>query len=62
MAPKDLFTVQFDWNEENIAHLAKHQIAPVEAEQVTLNRPLDLGTELRNGEERTVQVGETDAG
>lgn len=62
MAPKDSFTVQFDWDEENIAHLVLHQIEPAEAEQVILNRPIDLGSSLRNGEERTVQVGETDAG
>ncbi len=42
---------QFDWDEENIRHL-----------QVVVNRPVDLGTELRNDEERTAQVGETDAG
>jgi uncharacterized DUF497 family protein len=45
---------QFDWN--------KHQIAQVEAEQVILNRPVDLKSELRNGEERVPHIGETDAG
>jgi uncharacterized DUF497 family protein len=52
----------FDWDENNIRHLARRQISPVEAEQVVLNRPVDLGTELRNGEERVPHVGETDAG
>lgn len=52
----------FDWDEENIGHLALHQIAPEEAEQVIQNRPVDLSTELRNGENRIVQIGETDAG
>jgi uncharacterized DUF497 family protein len=52
----------FDWDEENIGHLERHQILPDAAKQVIQNRPVDLGTELRNGEERTVQVGETDAG
>jgi uncharacterized protein len=42
--------------------LALHQILPAEAEQVILNRPVDLESCLRNGEERVVQVGETDAG
>jgi uncharacterized DUF497 family protein len=51
---------QFDWNIENIRHLARHDILPVEAEQVLKNRPCDLESELRNGEERIVQVGETD--
>jgi uncharacterized protein len=54
--------LQFDWNEQNIEHLALHQILPAEAEQVILNRPVDLESCLRNGEERVVQVGETDAG
>ena len=52
----------FNWDEENIGHLVRHDIEPEEAEQVTQNRPADLGTELRNGEERIAQVGETDAG
>jgi uncharacterized DUF497 family protein len=52
----------FHWDKQNIAHLALHQILPAEAEQVVLNRPLDLDSHLRNGEDRTVQIGETDAG
>jgi uncharacterized DUF497 family protein len=53
---------QFDWDEQNVGHLAQHQISPAEAEQVLENRPCDLESELRNGEERMAQVGETDAG
>jgi uncharacterized DUF497 family protein len=53
---------QFDWNVDNIRHLARHDILPTEAEQVLKNRPRDLEFELRSGEERTTQVGETDAG
>ncbi len=52
----------FDWDEQNTEHLARHQISPEEAEQVVLNRPVELGSELRNGEERVAQIGETDAG
>jgi uncharacterized DUF497 family protein len=54
--------LQFDWNHENRAHLARHEISSSEAEQVILNRPVDLESHLRNGEERTAQIGETDAG
>ena len=54
--------IQFDWNEANILHLAAHQILPAEAEQVIQNRPVDLASELRNGEERIPHIGETDAG
>jgi uncharacterized protein len=53
---------KFDWDNENIEHFAKHQITPSEAEQVVLNRPVDLKSELRNGEERVPHIGETDAG
>ena len=53
---------QFDWDVANARHLAQHDILPAEAEQVILNRPVDLESYLRSGEERTVQIGETDAG
>jgi uncharacterized DUF497 family protein len=53
---------QFEWDEQNEGHLARHGIAPVEAEQVIHNRPVDLSTELRDGEERLAHIGETDAG
>lgn len=52
----------FEWDEQNIEHLALRHILPAEAEQVIFNRPLDLDSYLRNGEERTVQIGETHAG
>lgn len=52
----------FDWDEANIRHLARHVISPEEAEQVVLNRPVELKIELRNNEERFTQVGETDGG
>jgi uncharacterized DUF497 family protein len=59
---EEMDSVHFNWDEENIGHLAPHNISPDEAEQVILNRPADLKAELRNGEERVTQVGETDAG
>lgn len=52
----------FDWDESNRNHISEHGISPEEAEQVIFNGPLGLEIQLRNGEERTVQVGETDAG
>lgn len=54
--------LQFEWDEQNVRHLALHQIAPVEAEQVIRNRPLDLESHLRNSEQRLAQIGETNAG
>jgi uncharacterized protein len=59
---KAMGDLQFEWDEQNVHHLALHQIAPVEAEQVIRNRPLDLESLLRNGEQRLAQIGETDAG
>jgi uncharacterized DUF497 family protein len=58
----EMEAILFDWDVENIRHLARHDILPAEAEQVLKNRPRDLESELRNGEERFPQVGETDAG
>jgi uncharacterized DUF497 family protein len=55
-------TAQFEWDEENIGHLARHGITPVEAEQVLLNWQIDLDSYVRNGEERIIQAGETDRG
>ena len=52
----------FDWDQANINHIARHGITPEEAEQVVLNDPIDLTMQLSDGEERTPQVGETDAG
>jgi hypothetical protein len=51
----------FYWDDENVRHLARHQILPAEAEEVIQNRPCDLESHLRNNEERIVQIGETDA-
>ena len=52
----------FEWDSSNVEHIAEHGITPAEAEQVILNNPLDLEFQIRNGEERIAQVGETDAG
>jgi len=52
----------FDWDSGNIAHLAAHSILPNEVEEVIRNRPVDLGSELRNGEDRLAQLGETNSG
>ena len=54
--------LNFDWDDANIGHIAGHGITPEEAEEAILNRPVDLGSELRSGEERVAQIGETDAG
>jgi hypothetical protein len=55
-------TAYFDWDEENIGHLARHGILPADAEQVLINWQIDLDSYVRNGEERVVQAGERDQG
>jgi uncharacterized DUF497 family protein len=52
----------FEWDRSNTGHLKEHDIEPEEAEQVIRNRPADLESHVRSGEERTVQIGESDAG
>jgi len=52
----------FEWDEHNVGHLARHQVDALEAEQAILNRPLDLGSHIRNGEKRIAVIGETNAG
>jgi len=53
---------EFDWDTENILHIAEHEVSTDEAEQVINNNPVDLDVEIRNGEERFSQIGETHAG
>jgi len=53
--------MDFDWNEANRSHIAEHGISPDESEQVVKNEPIDVTLQNRDGEERIVQVGETDA-
>ena len=54
--------MNFEWDEANRSHIAEHKMTAEEAEQVVLGNPLDVEVQLRNGEERTIQVGETDLG
>jgi uncharacterized DUF497 family protein len=44
--------LEFDWDEANIGHLARHNVSPEEAEQVILSDPVDLGIQMVEGEER----------
>jgi uncharacterized protein len=51
--------IEFDWDEANIDHVARHGVVPEEAEQVILNDPLDLGLEIVEGGERSLNLGAT---
>src|ERR1022692_3452149 len=45
------------WDDANRDHIARHRVAPEEAEQVIDNDPLDLDAETVDGEERTPSIG-----
>ena len=51
----------FEWDQENRAHIARHDVTADEAEQVLINDPVDGGVQDHEGEERRVEVGITDA-
>jgi uncharacterized DUF497 family protein len=52
----------FDWDDDNKTHIAAHDVSSAEAEQVINSEPFDLEFQTVNGEERFVQLGETEAG
>jgi uncharacterized DUF497 family protein len=56
------FDLVFEWDDANLDHIARHQVAPEEAEQIVENDPLDIEAESVDGEERTTSVGCTDRG
>ncbi len=58
-------TLIFDWDEVNKSHIARHDVTPIEAEEVFLRDPLDMELQIAgegSGEERFQQLGETAAG
>jgi hypothetical protein len=54
--------IEFDWDDANIGHLARHRVTPEEAEEVILREPLDLGMEIVRDEERYLNLGSTKRG
>lgn len=52
----------FDWDEANSLHIARHGVAPEDAEHVLVNDPLDLDPEYVNGEWRFPSIGLTHPG
>lgn len=54
---------EFDWDDSNLYHLARHNVAPEEAEQAILDPNgvlLEIYTD--NGEQRTKALGMTRSG
>jgi len=52
----------FDWDDANRAHIARHNVAPAEAEQVIRGASLPLAAGERGGEDRHTELGETKEG
>ena len=46
----------FDWDDANIAHIARHAVTTEEAEQVIRNNPMDISYNIV-GEEETIRPG-----
>ena len=53
--------LKFDWDEAN-RHIAEHEVSPDEAEQAIQNGPFEIDFQRYEEEDRTSEVGETDAG
>jgi len=51
----------FDWDEQNIRHIAEHDVTPEEAEEVMANDPTFVEEQEAEGEQRFLHVGTTDA-
>lgn len=52
----------FDWDAENTKHIALHEVRAAEAEQVLQNDPVVVQYQERDGEERVLVLGQTNAG
>jgi uncharacterized DUF497 family protein len=53
---------EFDWDFENITHIARHGITPEEAEEALLGPTMDVEHEDWRGESRSIEVGRTAMG
>lgn len=54
--------MDFDWDDDNIEHLAWHEVEPEEAQDVFYNDRIEYQPYIENGENRQNIVGRTDAG
>ncbi len=50
---------EFDWDEANVEHIARHRITREEVEQVFKNGIADIDFQSHGDEERTVCLGHT---
>lgn len=54
--------LQFDWDDENIEHIAEHKVTPAEVEFVLTHRTLDVEYQDWHDEERFQEIGMTARG
>jgi uncharacterized DUF497 family protein len=54
--PSDL---DFEWDHENVRHLARHRIEPAEVEELFRNGPVIKGYDVKEGEDRWTVLGAT---
>ena len=54
--------IEFEWDAENVKHLAAHKVTPAEFEHVMNNDPLDADFKVINNEGRFRSIGLTDGG
>lgn len=51
--------LEFDWDEQNLKHIAKHDVTAAEVEYVLENPTLDIGFQDDRGEESFKEAGAT---
>ena len=54
--------MEFDWDEANVEHIARHGINPKETEEAILIKPLETGIQSHEREERVLCLGRTKSG
>ena len=54
--------MEFDWDAGNLQHIARHGIAPEEAEEAVRIEPLEADVQPHESEERVLCFGRTKSG
>jgi len=54
--------LEFDWDDENLRHIARHDVTAVETEHVLTHPTIDIEVEQEYGEERFKEAGVTASG
>ena len=49
----------FEWDNANLKHVARHRVTPAEAQEVLRNDPIEVGYDVIEGEGRWTVMGHT---